>query len=70
MHQEDLKQVLAIEPGLGSVFVCGKCQHIHLSLGGAVLKTDVEGFHSLVVLLQRAASNFELWAEDVRGAAC
>lgn len=57
------KQVLAIDPGLGTVFACNRCERIHLQLGDLHIGTDVPGFHSLVVLLNRAAANFELWAE-------
>lgn len=59
----DRKMPLAIDPNLGSVFVCGACNHIHLALGPIQLKTDIAGFQALVVLLERAAANFELWAE-------
>lgn len=60
------KRVLAIEPTLGSAYLCGHCSRFHLELGEARLTTDLEGFQALVVLLNRAAANFELWAEAER----
>jgi hypothetical protein len=63
------KRVLAIEPALGTVFACNKCEHIHLCLGDVHLRTDLAGFQSLVILLNRAAANFEIWAHHQRSAA-
>ncbi len=69
MQQELRKHLLAIDSSFGSVYVCNQCNRVHLGLGETHLMTDIEGFQSLVVLLQRAAANFELWAEDARSAA-
>ncbi|MCC6539731.1 MAG: hypothetical protein IT162_19440 [Bryobacterales bacterium] len=63
------KRVLAIDPALGTVFICNGCARVHLQVGDLHLGTDVAGFHSLVVLLTRAAANFELWAEHQGSAA-
>jgi hypothetical protein len=63
------KQVLAIDPTLGAVFTCNRCPSIHLQLGDLLIRTDLAGFQSLLVLLNRAAANFELWAESQRSAA-
>jgi hypothetical protein len=63
------KRVLAIEPALGAVFICNKCEHIHLCLGDGHIRTDLAGFQSLVILLNRAAANFEIWAHHQRSAA-
>ncbi len=64
-----LKDVLAIDPAFGAVFTCNRCSHIHLQLGELHVRTDLDGFQSLVALLNRAAANFELWAERQRSAA-
>jgi len=63
------KQVLAIDPALGTVFACNECEHIHLCVGDVHVRTDLAGFQSLVVLLNRAAANFEVWADGQRSAA-
>jgi len=63
------KDVLAIDPALGTVFTCNRCSHIHLQLGELHVRTDLDGFQNLVVLLNRAAANYELWAERQRSAA-
>ncbi len=63
------KQVLAIEPALGAVFACNGCEHIHLCFGDVHVRTDIAGFQSLVILLNRAAANFEIWAHNQRSAA-
>ncbi len=57
------KQLLAMDPSLGTVYVCDHCQHLHIDLGDAHFKTCLPGFQALVVLLNRAAANYELWAE-------
>lgn len=62
------KQALAIDPALGSVYVCTACGDIHLQFTNLHVRVDVSGFHDLVVLLNRAAANFELWAEHRRAA--
>ena len=63
------KHLLAIDPSFGSVYVCNQCNRVHLGLGDTQLMADIEGFQSLAVLLQRAAANFESWAEYSAGAA-
>lgn len=63
------KQVLAIDPAFGAIFACNRCEHIHLQVGELHVRTDLNGFQRLVVLLNRAAANFELWAEQQRSAA-
>lgn len=63
------KQVLAIEPEFGVAFICGRCDHIHMQLGELHMRTDLAGFQHMVVLLNRAAANFELWTERQRSAA-
>lgn len=63
------KQALAIDPSLGIIFLCDRCEHVHVNVGDLHVRTDVDGFHALVVLLNRAAANFELWAETRRRAA-
>jgi len=62
-------QALAFEPSVGAVFFCNRCEHLHLQLGDLHVRTHLDGFQALVVLLNRAAANFELWAEDRRSAA-
>lgn len=62
-------QALATEPSVGAAFFCNRCQHIHLQLGDLHVRTHLDGFLALVVLLNRAAANFERWAEDRRSAA-
>jgi hypothetical protein len=56
------KEALAIDPSLGAVFLCHACRQIHLQFGDLHARVDTNGFHALVVLLNRAAANFELWA--------
>ena len=63
------KQVLAMDPALGAVFICDRCEHIHFQLGDLHVRTDLEGFQAVVVLLNRAAANYELWAEHLGSAA-
>lgn len=63
------KHALAIDPALGTVFVCGACRHIHLQIEAFHVRFDLDCFQSLVVLLNRAAANFELWAEGAGRAA-
>lgn len=58
------KQLLALDPSLGTVYICERCQHLHIDLGKLHFKTDLEGFQSLLVLLSRAAANYELWGEQ------
>jgi hypothetical protein len=57
------KQALAIDPSFGTVFICDRCRYIHLTIGEMQVRTDLAGFQSLVMLLNRAAANYELWAE-------
>lgn len=63
------KWVLAIEPSLGTVFVCSECEFIHLCLGDVHIRADLADFQSLVILLNRAAANFEIWLRYQRSAA-
>jgi hypothetical protein len=51
------------------VFACNGCEHIHLCFGDVHVRTDIAGFQSLVILLNRAAANFEIWAHNQRSAA-
>jgi len=62
-HTPRHKQALAIDPSFGTVFVCDRCRHIHLTIGELHARMDLAGFQSLVMLLNRAAANYELWAE-------
>ena len=57
------KQALAIDPSFGTVFVCDRCRHIHMTIGEIHIRMDLAGFQTLVLLLNRAAANYELWAE-------
>lgn len=63
MGSQRSRDLLAIEPELGSIFACNRCERIHMQLGDLHLGMTMAGFQSLVVLLNRAAANFELWAE-------
>jgi hypothetical protein len=60
------KRLLALDPELGSVHVCGACNHIHVNLAGTHLRMNLEAFQAVVILIERAAANFELWAEGAR----
>ncbi len=68
-RRENRKEALAIDPALGSIYICSHCTNIHMDLHGVHFRTDLEGFQALTVLIQRAAANFELWAEAARGEA-
>lgn len=57
------KQALAIDPSFGTVFICDGCSHIHVTIGELQCRMDLTGFQHLVMLLNRAAANYELWAE-------
>jgi hypothetical protein len=63
------KQLLALDPALGSVVVCNPCRHFQVILGEVCLQMDLAGFQALLVLLSRAAANYELWAEQPGGLA-
>lgn len=57
------KQALAIDPSFGTVFICDGCNHIHITIGELQCRMDLTGFQHLLILLNRAAANYELWAE-------
>lgn len=62
-NDDPRKHLLALDPALGTVYQCGHCEHIHFAIGDLHFKTDLAGFQRLLVLFNRAAANFELWAE-------
>ncbi len=63
------KQALAIDPRSGYVAICSGCREITIDLGAVRFATRLEGFQSLVLLLNRAAANYEVWLEEQESAA-
>lgn len=58
------KQALAIDPRSGYVAICNGCREITVDLGSVRFATRLEGFQALVLLLNRAAANYEIWLES------
>lgn len=63
-HRKDRKHVLALDPDLGSIYVYGHCENIHVILGNTHIEMNLDGFQALAILIDRATANFELWAES------
>lgn len=59
------KRLLALDPAIGSVFVCAHCRAIHVQLASLDLRLSLKAFQDLVVLLNRGATNFEGWLDSL-----
>jgi hypothetical protein len=51
---------LAQIPGFGSVYDCGACGHVHLSIGPVAITLAREAYLQLVAMLNTSAANFEI----------
>jgi len=69
MHYRADDFPLAQAAGLGRVFLCGGCDHIHLTIGPVTMTLSSEAYMQLVSMIHTSAANFELMIEDrARGA--
>jgi hypothetical protein len=60
---------LAEIPGFGSVFDCGSCGHVHLTIGPVSINLAREAYVQLVAMLNSSAASFEtLLHEGEKGA--
>lgn len=59
-------QILGHHPEIGTIFLCHKCDQVHVALGHTHLQMEPEAFRAVVGMMERAASNFELMLEADR----
>ncbi len=52
---------LAEMSGFGSVYDCGACGNVHVSIGPVSLTLTPDAYMQLVALIHTSAANFELW---------
>ena len=61
--------ILAEIEGLGRIYNCGNCSHIHFQLGPMSLTLTVGAYMQLVDMVNTSAANFErhmVWDGDVQ----
>jgi hypothetical protein len=51
---------LAGIPGLGSVFDCGSCGNVHVTIGPVTITLEREAYMQVVAMLNTSAANFEV----------
>jgi hypothetical protein len=61
---------LAEFPGLGGVFRCDFCGHVHLSIGPISIVLTRETYFQLVAMLNSSAANFEAQMEREQDRGC
>ncbi len=61
MPAESSKQALAIDPQAGLVCIDPVSREFTVDLGGPRFACNLAGFQALVLLVNRAAANYELW---------
>jgi hypothetical protein len=54
----------ASTPGIGRVYQCGACEGVHLQVGPVSILLTRQAYLGVVEMLNRSASNFELWMEE------
>lgn len=50
---------LAEIPGFGSVYDCGSCGHVHLTIGPVAITLARQAYLQVVTMLNTSAANFE-----------
>jgi hypothetical protein len=63
----EAKRLLAVEAALGHVYACNRCGDIHVRLNSLDFRMEFDVFQALVLMLNRAAANCELWLETRGG---
>lgn len=58
--------ILGHNPAIGTIFICRKCDQIHVALGPAHLQMEPDAFRLVAGMMERAASSFELMLEADR----
>lgn len=61
---DSYKQALAIDPQAGLVYIDQRKREFTVDLGGPRFACNLAGFQALVLLVNRAAANYELWLEQ------
>lgn len=64
MHHRADDYPLAQAAGLGRVFLCGGCDHVHLTIGPVTMTLSEEAYMQLVSMLHSSAANFEVMMEE------
>jgi hypothetical protein len=67
-HQPDAGEprILGHHPDIGTIFLCHKCDQVHVALGHTHLQMEPDAFRTVAGMIERATSNFELMLEADR----
>jgi hypothetical protein len=68
--QGEYREIFAMDPEVGTVYRCNNCGLIHVQVEDVELRTDAEGFHSLVKLLNRAVAQHAMASKTHEGLVC
>jgi hypothetical protein len=64
MLSDNSRCVLAETPRFGSVFDCGSCGNIHVTMGPVSFVLTPDEYMKLVTMIHTSASRFEAWLEQ------